>query len=526
MVIARHGFGYALNSLHLPFATRLLHSFKKRTGGDLTQPQRLRRMLEDLGPTFVKFGQLLATRPDLLPSEYIDELAGLHDKVDPLPFDALTPVLRAELGKDPAEIFASIEREPLGSASMAQVHRARTHAGEEVVVKIQRPGIERTIERDLKVIFLVAQIIREIEDLSHFDPMGTAHVFEHSIRRELDFRHELHNIARIARHLEEPRVRIPKVYRELSSRRVLTLEFLPGSTLKVAQASPELRRELAQGLTSAMFRQIFVDGVFHADPHPGNLLVMPEGALGMIDFGSAGRLPPNSIGELVGFLTSLVQRDYQLLARQLLKSGTTALNVDQKELAAELMECLDPYYDLPLAEIDLAPIIRSVFGILMHHRIRVPGQYVLLGRALVILEGTVRKLDPTFALIEELTPHAKRVFMDRWKPASLLREARLDLYDAATTLREMPGLLGSILHRLNDGNLRTRIAIDDIRNIEHRLDRLNSQLPLGLLASSVLLSGTLFIVLGRETNQMSSVALAAYVIAAVFGVWFLWPRRR
>jgi ubiquinone biosynthesis protein len=526
MVVARHGFGHALNSLHLPFGTRILHFFRKRTGGELTQPQRFRRMLEDLGPTFVKFGQLLGTRPDLLPQEYIDELERLHDHVDPLPFEALAPILREELGRDPAELFASIEHAPLGSASIAQVHRARTRAGEEVVVKIQRPGIERTIERDLKVIFLVAQIIREIEDLSHFDPLGTARVFEHAIRRELDFRHELHNIARIARHAEEPRVRIPKIHRELSSRRVLTLEFLPGATLKEAEATPELRHELAQGLTSAMFRQIFVDGVFHADPHPGNLLVMPEGALGMIDFGSAGRLPPSSIGELVGFLTSLVQRDYQLLARQIMKSGSVAHNVDQKELAAELMECLDPYYDLPLAEVDLAPIIRAVFGILMRHRIRIPTQYVLLGRALVILEGTVRKLDPTFALIEELKPHAKRIFTERWKPASILREARLDIYDAVTTLRELPGVVGGILHRLNEGNLKTRIAIEDIRNIESRLDRLNSQLPLGLLASSVLLSGTLFIVLAKPADNLPTVALGAYVIAGVLGLWFLWPRRK
>lgn len=526
MVVARHGFGHALGSLNLPFATRLLHMFRTHAGGPLSQPQRLRRMLEDLGPTFVKFGQLLATRPDLLPQEYIDELGGLHDTVDPLPFETLAPVLRAELGKEPGELFASIDPAPIGSASIAQVHRARTHAGVEVVVKIQRPGIERTIERDLKVIFLIAHIIREIEDLSHFDPMGTARVFEHAIRRELDFRHELHNAARIARHAKEPRVRIPATYSELSSRRVLTLEFLPGATLAQSDAPPALRHDLARELTSAMFRQIFVEGVFHADPHPGNVLVLPDGALGLIDFGSAGRLPPSSIGELVGFLTSLIRRDYQLLARQIMKSGYAAHTTDQKELAAELMECLDPYYDAPLAEIDLGPIIHAVFGILLRHRIRIPTQYVLLGRALVILEGTVRRLDPGFALIEELTPHAKRVFMDRWKPQSLLREARLDLYDAVTTLRELPGVVGGILHRLNEGNLRTRIAIEDIRNIETRLDRLNSQLPLGLLASSVLLSGTLFLVMGKEADNLATVALGAYVIAGVLGLWFLWPHRK
>lgn len=526
MVVVRHGFGHALGSLNLPFATRLLHVFRKQIGGPLSQPRRLRTMLEELGPTFVKFGQLLATRPDLLPQEYIDELAGLHDTVDPLSFETLVPVLRAELGREPDTLFESIDPAPIGSASIAQVHRARTRDGAEVVIKIQRPGIERTIERDLKVIFLIAHVIREIEDLSHFDPMGTARVFEHAIRRELDFRHELHNVVRIARHALEPHVRIPAARPELSSRRVLTLQFLPGATLAQNDPPAALRRELARGLTNAMFRQIFVEGVFHADPHPGNIIVLPDGALGLIDFGSAGRLPPSSISELVGFLASVVRRDYQLLARQIMKSGYAGHSTDQRELAAELMDCLDPYYDAPLAEIDLGPIIHAVFGILLRHRIRIPTQYVLLGRALIILEGTVRRLDPQFALIEELTPNAKRVFLDRWKPQSLLREARLDLYDAVTTLRELPGLAGGILHRLNEGNLRTRIAIEDLRNIENRLDRLNSQLPLGLLASSVLLSGTLFLVLGKEADNLATVALGAYVLAGVLGLWFLWPHRK
>ena len=527
MVLVRHGFGHIVGRIHLPFATRLLHLFrKKRTPPTVSQQERLRRVLEELGPTFTKFGQLLATRPDLLPEDYITELGRLHDHAEPLSFARLKPIIEEELGGTVEERFSWIDEEPLGSASVAQVHRARTNTGAEVVVKIQRPGIERTIARDLQLLNLVASLLAEQEDLAHFDPPGTVRVFERAIWRELDFRHELHSLKWIDRQNDKHLLRIPRAYPELSTRRVLTMEFLPGPGLKEAELTPRLARRLARNVTSALFKQIFLQGVFHADPHPGNLIFTEREQLGLIDFGSVARLSPSALGELVGFVTSVVQRDYTILARQIVRSGYVGQDVDLGELAAELMDFLDPYYNLPLSEIDVGPLVNSLFGILMRYKIRIPNQYVLLGRTLVTLEGTVRRLDPAFSLIDELKPQVKRLFIERWRPRNIFRDLRLSFYEITSTLGDLPGAVGDVLHRLQEGNLRTKIAVEDLKHIENRLDRLNVQLPMGLLASSLLLSGTILLVQRPESSYAVAAAIGSYAVSGLLGLWFLRPGKR
>ncbi len=526
MVLARHGFGHIVGSFHLPLASRFLNLFRKKSApAVLSQPERVRRVFEELGPTFIKFGQLLSTRPDVLPPEYIAELTRLQDHADALPFATLQSTLEEDLEQSHREAFAEIDEEPLGSASLAQVHRAKTKEGDDVVIKIQRPGVERIIRRDLQLLNLIADLLADRKELAHFDPQGMVRIFERAIWRELDFRHELHSIERIARQTAGDPVRIPRTYPRYSTRRVLTMEYIPGPALKRAVLSPGLGHRLARDLSTALFNQIFIHGLFHADPHPGNLVYSDGGILALLDFGSVARLSPGALNELVGLVTSAVQRDYMLLARQIVRSGYVSHEVDVPELAAELVDFLDPYYDLPLSDIEIGPLVNALFALLMQYRIRIPAHYVLLGRALITLEGSVRLLDPEFSLIEELKPQLKRLFVTRWKPSNLLRELRLDFYTIASTLRDMPAAVGDMLHRIQEGNLRARIAVEDLQSIERRLDRLNTQLPLALLASSLLLSGTVLLVQRPDSNLAVTAGIASYIVAGLLGLWFLRPAR-
>lgn len=527
MIVIKHGFGQILSQVHLPLAAQVTHFFKrKKPHAVLTQPQRLRKMLEEMGPTFIKFGQMLATRPDLIPVEYVNELNKLQDHTTSVSFDLLKPLIQKELGQPLETLFADIDPEPIGSASIAQVHKARLHDGRIVVIKCQRPGIRKTIAQDLQILALVADILADMEEFAHFDPPGVLRLFERSIRRELDFRYERHQLDRVARNLDSTLLSIPTPIAELSSRRVLTMSYFEGQKVKQNSLPPELGRKAAEELVKVMFRQIFVHGLFHADPHPGNLLVAGDGRLCFLDFGSVGRLDEGAINELTGFLMAIIQRNYRLLSRRLLRSGHVKGDVDLKTFTAELLDCLDPYYGLSLSDIEIAPLLNDCFALLLRHRIRVPDQYVLLARALMILENTIHRLDPSFNLVDALKPHAKPLILSRWKVSRLLKEFQVDAYDLTTMLRDLPRTVGNVLDRLQNGNLRTRLILERTDSLNRRLDRLNVQIPMGLLASSLFLGGTVMLVAGQPSKWMTVATIIVYTLAGMMGIWMLRPGKK
>ncbi|HET6982454.1 MAG TPA: AarF/UbiB family protein, partial [Myxococcaceae bacterium] len=285
--------------------------------------RRFRRMLEDLGPTFVKLGQVLSTRADLLPSEFILELRLLQDSVAPIPLDAVRAQIEAGLGRSPEDAFASIEREPLAAASIAQVHRATTRGGEPVVVKVQRPGIQTQIGSDLQVLRSLARLLEAVvEETGIYSPVGIVEEFDRAIREELDFVHEAENVRAFQEtHRERKGVRIPRVHDELSSGTVLTLEYFGGVRLLEAELSAERRAELARVVLDTAFRQLFEDGLFHADPHPGNFLLLPDGDIGLVDFGLVGRLTKQMREQLVILIVAVALKDSDSVARLLYRIG-------------------------------------------------------------------------------------------------------------------------------------------------------------------------------------------------------------
>lgn len=525
-VLARHGFHQVAAYLQAPVSARLRRLFSSEAPPAIIhEPERLRLVFQDLGPTFIKFGQLLSTRPDLLPEPYIREFGKLQDEVDPAPREEILEVVARDLGSDLHTLFAEFSLDPIASASIGQVYRAVTPGGEEVVVKVRKRGVQRVIEQDLNILRFLVDVIGEWPFFRIHDLDGVLNVFERSIRRELDFTYEKNNLEQMRKHLrpDDP-VRIPRVHEALCSRRVLTMELLPGCKLSAPGADDELSNgqgeALARRLAATIIRQIFEDGLFHADLHPGNLILMGNGRVGLIDFGNIGRCTPGMMDELLLLMYYLVRRDYALTARMVLKVGRAQTDVDVHELTYELMDSLDHYHGLSMRDIQVAGLLNSFFAISMRYQITLPPQYVLLARTLITLEGVVRTLAPEVEILTMIEPSLLKVVRARWAPARVYRELESTLTELGGSLRSAPVHLAEVLRRTAEGRLKIETNLRNTERLEQRLEFIGIRVPLAILAGATLIGsamllnqsfgaggGTLQIALGA-CGFISSMALA------------------
>jgi ubiquinone biosynthesis protein len=517
LVLGKHGFHQVAGALQAPVTTRLRRLFKQEPRHVVQQPERLRMVLEDLGPTFIKFGQLLSTRPDILPQAYLMELGRLQDDVHPAPFDEIRLTLEEEFGARPDEVFRSIHPEPLAAASIAQVHRAVTRDGAEVVVKVRRRGLERVVEQDLLVLGLLAEFLKDWPGLRLFDPEGILRLFERSIRRELNFDYERNNLVRLRQNLpEDSPLYIPRPYPELSRSGVLTMEFLAGdklSGLRESRLDRERRETLARQLAIGILKQIFEDGLFHADPHPGNIILLGDGRIGLIDVGNVGRMTRDMMDDLVTLLLALVQRDYRGIAAWILKRGQPSKEVDAPALALDLMDQLEPYYGLSLGEIRLGDLFNALFGMVLRYGIRVPPQYVLVGRTFMTLEGSVRLCAPQLEIVPQVQPYVTQVMKERWAPARLLREVEAQASELAASLRSFPANLAEVLARAATGRLRVESRNPDLEKVERKLDLVATKVPLALITSALMLSSALLLCLPAGQRIPAALGIGGLVAA-------------
>ncbi len=499
LVLAKHGFNQVAAYLQAPVTSRIRRIFSAKPSPHVVeQPERLRLVLQDLGPTFIKFGQLLSTRPDLLPEGYIRELEKLQDDVSSAPWEEIRSDLEAEFGGPLERHFGSFEETPLASASIAQVHRATTLDGRPVVVKVRKRGLERVIEQDLQVLRLLAEVMHEWPAFRFLDLEGVLRVFDRAIHRELNFDYERFNIQRIRENFKDSsEVYIPEVYRELSRERVLTMEFIAGeklSSLRPESLAAGRGEQIAGRITIALIKQIFEDGIYHADPHPGNFILMSDGRVGLIDFGNVGKFTPEMMDDLVLLLHHLVRRDYRSVARLVLKIGRPAKDVDPRGLALDLLDSLDQYYGQSVAEIHFGALFQSIFGIAFRYGILMPPQYVLLGRTLVTLEGVVRTLAPQIELLSRVEPYLERVMLERWAPSRVLREVERGVSEFIQSVRTYPVNLAEVFQRVAEGRLRLEANLQNTERIERRLQELGTRIPLALLVCALLVSSSILLV--------------------------------
>jgi ubiquinone biosynthesis protein len=527
-VLGRHGFHQVASSLHAPFSARIRRWFKREPVHVVQQPERLRLVLEDLGPTFIKFGQLLSTRPDLVPVAYLRELEKLQDEVEPAPFAEIRATLDHEFGGRVDALFQSIDPKPLAAASIAQVHRAKTAAGDPVVIKVRKRGLERIIEQDLLVLGLFTDFLSGWRGLRLFDPEGLLKIFERSIRRELNFDYERMNLVRLRRACaDDPHVYVPKPYPELSTSAVLTMEWLRGdnlSALHLREISRERGEAAARSLATSFLRQIFEHRLFHADPHPGNVLLLVDGRVGLIDAGNVGRLTVDVRDELVALLTALVQQDYRALSRWILREGRPTSDVDARTLAMELMDQLDPYYGLRMEEIRLGDLLNALFAMVFRFGIRVPPQYITVGRAIVLVESAMRLCAPHLDILPHIRPYAAEILRARWSPGRLVREGEKQLSELLLTFRGFPTQFGELLARTAEGRFRVETTNADMKRIERKIEIVGTKISLALIISSLLLgvAALLFLPESRISGSWTQIAgLCGLAIAGLLGARLL-----
>jgi len=532
-VLIKYGFGDLVDSLkikeHIEIVVEKISGQQPAQIEKLSRPERVRKVLEELGPTFVKLGQLLSTRADLIPLEYVQELSKLQDDVPPFPNEEVKDIIKSETGKFPEAIFYTFDDKPVAAASIGQVHRAILKDGEEeVAIKVQRPNIQRTIEVDLEIMLHLASLMeRHAPELVAYHPTKIVNEFARSLEEELDYMAEASHIEHFARQfLDDETIYVPKVYRDLSTKRVLVMEFIEGikasDFLGLINTGYDLK-ELASRGADSVLKQICVHGFFHADPHPGNVLFLPNNVICFIDFGMMGRINQQEREDLVDFVEAVIDKDENKLVSTLLKLTNTSVDPDKSELLRCLMEFIDRYAYLPLKELEIGQMLQSIVEILTKQSMSMKPELFLMVRALSIAEGLGRSLDPEFEIVKHVEPFIRRIKITRYAPQRIAR----DLVDSGMELlrlfKEIPGEMREVLKSVREGKLKMEIEYHGLDRALFRLDLISGRITSAIVLASLII-GSSIIVLSKTPpmwHEMPVIGILGFLIAAFMGLWLL-----
>lgn len=531
VVLVRHGLGELLRragvSAVLERAGEALVASPDETLRTRPLPERARLALEALGPTYVKLGQVLSTRVDMLGPEWIDAFEQLQYSVAPAPREAVLAEMALALGRPPDVVFREFDPEPFAAASIAQVYRARLADGSPVVVKVRRPGIGPVIESDLRILGTLARLVeRELPELRRFQPVEMVAQFGRSLRRELDLALEARNQQRFAANFAgDDTVVIPRVHREYGSAALNVqerVEGVPGNDLALVERAGLDRRVLAARGAAAVLKMILVDGFFHADPHPGNVLYLRGNRICLVDFGMVGRLSDRRRDQIVDLLAAVSRRDEQGMMRVLL-DWTGEADVDESRLAQDLGELVSNYEHLALEDIHVGQLLSDVAAIMRDHAIVMPADLTLLFKALITLEGLGRRLDPSFRLVDELRPFVRRVVMDRYDPRTLSKRLRHRLGDALAAAGALPGDLARLLREARQGRLRVEFELHRLDHFGHQLERSANRITLGLVTAALIVGSSIVMTVrgGPELLGLPLLGVAGFLMASLNAVWLV-----
>ncbi len=532
-VFISYGFGGIIEQLNIDYYLALgksIITFNKSSRKELvryTKAQRLRLALEELGPTFVKLGQLLSTRPDIIPYAYVEELKKLQDEVPPFPHAEVVAQVEDAFGRPLEEIFPEFAAVPVAAASISQVHRARLASGEDVAVKIQRPNIAEIIETDIDIMMSIAELLsRHVKELENYDPVGLVREFAKTIRRELDFQVEGRHLERFARNFAtDETVFITKVYWPQTTSRILTMGWVEGikvDDLDALRAAGYDLKAIARNGATLVLRQVLEFGVFHGDPHPGNLFVLPGNVVAPLDFGIVGHLDEELSRMVLELLLAIINRDIRKLTAILTTVGVLDEDrVKMRELRSDLYDFVDRYYGIPLHQLEIGTMIRDFIGITSYHRIRFLPDMMLLLKALITIESVGRTLDPAFDMIGHAAPFVRQLMARRLSPDYLARTAWRRCQEMKSLLEIMPGETRDILRKLSRGKLKIEFAHLGLDPLGRSLDRITNRLAFSLIIAALIIGSSL--IMQTKTGYLFMgypvLGLVGFLLAGGLGFW-------
>ena len=531
-VFAKHGFGELVDWINLrrrsapKWLSRQIHRQDEIESLGLSSPERLRLAFEELGATFVKLGQILSMRSDILPKEFIDELEKLQSNATPFAFSDVEQIIAEELNLSIDDIFMEFEQEPFAAASIAQVHRAKLHTGESVVVKVQRPGIEQLVETDVNILtFIARRLEKYVPESRLYNPTDLIYEFSKSIKRELDFTTEGANTDYFYRQFaNNSKIKVPKVHWQLSNRHILTLEEIHGikiDALDALDAAGINRKEIAANCIEIFFDQIFKHGFFHADPHPGNLIVLEDGRLGLVDFGMVGHLSGEMLRHITSWLLALLNRDIDYVVKLYLRMGIIGDDTNTVKLKSEMAEFLNRYFNRPLNQIQIGELIDDTLSASIRHQIRFPANFLMLGKTIVTIEGVVMRLDPDFEILSFSRPYTAKLALQQFEPRRWFRNIYGIVEDVTEMVRELPLQLNQILKKLQQGKLEINVESDTLSRLTSELDRVSNRIAFSLIIAALIVGSSIIIQNTNVFGYRNAIGILGFVIAGIFGLWLV-----
>ncbi len=521
-VLAKYGYGHIIERLGLRDSRVLGVIIPTPSTKPSSNAERLRQALEELGPTFVKLGQILSTRPDLIPPTYIDEFSKLQDNVPPFPYEDAANQIKMELGVEVEEVFANFDPNPIASASLAQVHKATLQNGAPVAVKIQRPGIKPLIESDIDLLYLIARLVENsIPELRLYSPRKVVREFERAITRELDFTIEAANAERFKRNFGlDPDLYFPKVYGELSGKKALTMEFIEGVKITDAPLRGYDSRLIARRGLRAVVEMVFRDGFFHADPHPGNIFVMEGGRLAYLDLGLVGRVSEEVRDTMLLLILSIMREDFEEVVRIFYKIGIKEDDVDMSEFRADVIDICEKHFGKPLKYIEFGAFIKDILEGAFRHRIRIPLEYALMCKALITMEGVGKKLDPDINIFEESHPYLVEIFKKRYNLNRVSSDLAKSVVTLSRTIQEAPPQLKGILDNLESGRFKIRVEDTGAEKSVSTWEKIINRLILSLITSTLIISSFLLILFGKS-SWATLFGILGFLSAGFLGLWVM-----
>lgn len=536
-VFLGHGFGNLIDQIHLgtfiPFFKRVsaFTNWPTILRGPYA-PQRLRKAFEALGPSFIKLAQVIASRPDMVPTRFANEFQLLQDQVPPFSGDIALRIIEEELNLPFQEVFREFDPVPLGSASIGQVHAATLLDGSEVIVKVQRPDISATIDTDIEILFTVARLIEtNIPESRFLNPVGIVVEFQKSIRKELNFRDEGRNCNRFRRLFQNfPGVHIPRLYNEYTTDKLLVMERIRGVRIDDVEGITALgvdRKRVAQTGVDAYFKSVLEDGFFHADPHPGNLLVMADGNIGFMDFGMCGTVTDELKAILVNIFLAFITRDFDMLIDQHVEMGFIPEDVDidtyRRDFKEDLAEFMEPLHGVPLNEVNFAEYLGTVLKVIIKHKMKIPTDLLLIHKAMLLIQGVGTTLDPDFDIVSASRPYLDRMATEKSNPARIARKTVKHLHEGAEFLRLLPRQMKRIMSKVIRDDVNMKVTVRGLDPFVKDFDRSSNRIAMAMIISAMLLSSAIMHALnvGPSLYGFSLMGFVVFGFAALLGIWLI-----